>query len=74
MKESVSCQSIGNDTLKLKNNTLNLSTKEAAVYDAIKEDNYISIKAIVAKTGFSRPHWVVKGDYHVRTDRSTFKK
>ncbi|MBR1702405.1 MAG: Fic family protein [Lachnospiraceae bacterium] len=99
-------KSIDDDTLNLKNDTLNdtkndtlnLSAKETVVYDVIKEDNYISIEMIMAKTGFSRPtvtraistlkkkqvldrigskkngHWIVKGDYHVRTDRSAFKK
>ncbi len=51
--------SIENDTLNLKNDTLNdtikLSDKERAVLAIIKEKPHISINEIVEKTGFSRP-------------------
>ena len=51
--------SIENDTLNLKNDTLNdtlnLSVKEKTVIDCISKNNDISISEIVDKTGFSRP-------------------
>lgn len=51
--------SIENDTLNLKNDTLNdtikLSEKENAVLTIIKEKTDISINEIVEETGFSRP-------------------
>ncbi len=51
--------SLQDDTLNLKNDTLNdtikLSAKESTVYEAIKADCNISINDIVEKTGFSRP-------------------
>ena len=52
-------QSIENDTLNLKNDTLNdtlkLSDKEKNIIDLIKKQKDISISEIMLKTGFSRP-------------------
>lgn len=43
-------ESIGNDTLKSGNDTLNISEKEKAVYEAIKKDTTVSIAQIVSLT------------------------
>ena len=52
-------QSIENDTLNLKNDTLKdtlkLSDKEKNIIDLIKKQKDISISEIMLKTGFSRP-------------------
>ena len=52
-------QSIENDTLNLKNDTLNdtlkLSDKEKNIIDLIKKQKDISISEIMFNTGFSRP-------------------
>ena len=63
-------KSTEDDTLNLDNDTLNdtinipsdLTEKEKAVLDAIREDVHISIAGIMDRTGFSRPTVMAHGD------------
>ena len=44
-----------NDTLNSENEKFRLTDTQKTVYDSVKADNYITINAIVLKTGLSRP-------------------